>query len=317
MIHCALSLIPEECRIANLIRNAVKSYKEGKTLKEARDKVMEEVADLGFFQAPGNVAFGVLGLLYGEGDFGKTVSYAVNCGDDADCSGGFAGAVIGIILGRSNIPEKWLEPIGDTIVTCSIENTGRGIGRFLPTTLTELTQRVIALAEAAAMKESFLTQFTSEKLEFSAELLPAWEKRMVRNFLNTVNPYALTFDQSWGRVIFEFENGPYIEEGKPLTIRVRMKSIYSELPLLTLRPRMPENWQIDYPEINLTAPDISDSVTFTITPYGIKNSLTALEVELKRHDRMLHSIVVLPLVLKGSVGYNQCSADVILKRKFG
>ena len=69
--------------------------------------IMKAVADLGWFQAPGNLAFAILGLLYGEGDFGKSVAFAVNCGDDADCTGGFVGALAGIILGKSGIPRRW------------------------------------------------------------------------------------------------------------------------------------------------------------------------------------------------------------------
>ena len=34
------------------------------------------------FDAPENVAFVVLGLLYGEGDFGKSLILANNCGED-------------------------------------------------------------------------------------------------------------------------------------------------------------------------------------------------------------------------------------------
>lgn len=37
------------------------------------------------FDAPENVAFVVLGLLYGEGDFGKSLIIANNCGEDTDC----------------------------------------------------------------------------------------------------------------------------------------------------------------------------------------------------------------------------------------
>jgi ADP-ribosylation/crystallin J1 len=39
----------------------------------------------------------VLGLLAGEGDFGKSLCIAVNCGNDTDCTGATLGAPLGIL----------------------------------------------------------------------------------------------------------------------------------------------------------------------------------------------------------------------------
>ena len=50
--------------------------------------LVEQSADIGMFEAPANIGFVVLGLLYGEGDFKKSLIYAVNCGDDTDCTAG-------------------------------------------------------------------------------------------------------------------------------------------------------------------------------------------------------------------------------------
>ena len=121
---------------------------------------MEDSSDIGWFQAPGNLGFAVLGLLYGEGDFGRSVALAVNCGDDTDCTAGTVGAILGIINGRSGIPEKWCAPIGDGIRTCSIENVGRTCLLNVPATLTELTDRVVCCAELAAFEDPELLAFS-------------------------------------------------------------------------------------------------------------------------------------------------------------
>lgn len=87
LIAIALSKIPADSRLARAVKIACSGYKDGKTLLETRNAIVKDSEDLGFFQAPANVAYTVAGLLYGEGDFGRTVCYAVNCGDDTDCTG--------------------------------------------------------------------------------------------------------------------------------------------------------------------------------------------------------------------------------------
>ena len=304
LIEIGLSLIPADSRIASLVRSAIKFHAEGYSLADARNAVVKETADLGWFQAPGNIAFAILGLLYGEGDFGKTLAYAVNCGDDADCTAGFAGAVIGIILGKSGIPKKWTDPVGDGIVTCSIENTGRICLRRVPKTLAELTDRVIACAEAAAIADPKLAQFTDGETSVDKDhLISDFQLREFRNFITDIRPYELTFDQPWGLVSFEFENGPYIDTGKPLRIRLRMKPYYSELMLVSIRLRLPEGWLANRNEVMLTSARPGDFAELTVTPGTIAGAVTGIEAEVKRDDRILPAVVVLPLVRSGSVAY--------------
>ena len=50
----------------------------------------------------------VLGLLYGGGDFGKTVDISTRCGFDSDCNPSNAAGVLGTMIGLSNIPAPWL-----------------------------------------------------------------------------------------------------------------------------------------------------------------------------------------------------------------
>ena len=302
LIETGLTLIPADSRVATLVRSAIKLHSEGLSLAEARNAVVKETADLGWFQAPGNIAFSILGLLYGEGDFGKTISFAVNCGDDADCTGGFAGAVTGIILGKSNIPAKWTDPVGDAIQTCSIDNIGRACLRRIPKTLTELTDRVIACAEAAAISDPKLSQFTDgETTADKDHLIPDSQMKNFKIFMAEKSPYELAFDQPWGKISFDFENGPYIESGKPLKIKIRMTRYYSELMLVSVRLRLPEDWLADRNEVMVTTHHYTNYAELTVTPGTISNSITGIEAEVKRNDRILPAIVVLPLVHSGSV----------------
>lgn len=54
-----------------------------------------------------NASYVVIGLLYGRGDFTKTLEITTRCGQDADCNPSSAGGILGTMLGYSNIPAYW------------------------------------------------------------------------------------------------------------------------------------------------------------------------------------------------------------------
>lgn len=58
-----------------------------------------------------NAAYVIIGLLYGEGDYSKTIEISTRCGQDSDCNPASAGGILGTILGYSNIPEFWKKPL--------------------------------------------------------------------------------------------------------------------------------------------------------------------------------------------------------------
>lgn len=58
-----------------------------------------------------NAAYIIVGLLYGEGDYSKTLEISTRCGQDSDCNPASAGGILGTMLGYSNIPEFWKKPL--------------------------------------------------------------------------------------------------------------------------------------------------------------------------------------------------------------
>ncbi len=56
-----------------------------------------------------NGAYIVIGLLYGGGDFGRTVDISTRCGFDSDCNPSNAAGVLGTMIGLSSIPAQWLD----------------------------------------------------------------------------------------------------------------------------------------------------------------------------------------------------------------
>jgi hypothetical protein len=75
-----------------------------------------------------NSAYVVLGLLYGQGDFGRTVSIATRAGQDSDCNPSSAAGILGTMLGHEKIPTYWkqglaqVEPIDFKYTTISLND---------------------------------------------------------------------------------------------------------------------------------------------------------------------------------------------------
>ena len=51
----------------------------------------------------------MIGLLYGQGDFFKTIDISTRCGQDSDCNPASAAGILGTMMGYSNIPERWMK----------------------------------------------------------------------------------------------------------------------------------------------------------------------------------------------------------------
>ena len=80
-----------------------------------RSLILEHYEHGDFTDVVQNLAFTVLGWLDGDGDFGRAICTAVNCGKDTDCTGATVGALMGI-LDPGCIDERWKQPIGDALV---------------------------------------------------------------------------------------------------------------------------------------------------------------------------------------------------------
>jgi hypothetical protein len=64
-----------------------------------------------------NGAYVALGLLYGRGDFAKTLEVSTRSGQDSDCNPSSAAGILGVMLGYEKIPEVWkagIPAIADT-----------------------------------------------------------------------------------------------------------------------------------------------------------------------------------------------------------
>ena len=184
-------------------------YQSGKTWLEARNAVLEQNKDIGdgWFEAPSNVAYTVIGLVYGEGDFKKSMITAINCGDDTDCTGATVGSTLGILYGTDGIPTDWMTHIGDEIVTISIARGGDA--RPLPNTCTELTERVVAVTPTvlyaynqtlSKRKRAVSGVFFDNSTEIPENITDLLKESMVAKVqpkVQALKPYSAHFEQAF------------------------------------------------------------------------------------------------------------------------
>lgn len=140
LIETGLQLIPAESRVAMAVRDLLAWHAQGVDWQEARERILEKHGRANFTDAPQNIAFTLLGWLYGE-DFGDALLKAVNCGYDTDCTAATLGAILGLVMGAKAIPERWREPVGNKVVLSPAI-----IGIDPPQDLYELTQRTLRIA---------------------------------------------------------------------------------------------------------------------------------------------------------------------------
>ena len=118
VVEQGLLAIPAESGYARLIRDVLAWHAQNPTDwrktwqlvedKWNRDDLCPEGALVPFnIDARINGAYVVLGLLYGDGDFAKTLEIATRSGQDSDCNPSSAAGILGVMLGYERIPEKW------------------------------------------------------------------------------------------------------------------------------------------------------------------------------------------------------------------
>ncbi|MBN1853172.1 MAG: ADP-ribosylglycohydrolase family protein [Pirellulales bacterium] len=124
LVEAGLKCIPAQSQYAECIRDTIawsKQYPNDweKTWQQINAKYQDNPAyrrfscDRGKFNidAKINGAYIVMGLLYGQGDMDKTIIIATRCGQDSDCNPANAGGILGTVLGRERMPDKFKSAI--------------------------------------------------------------------------------------------------------------------------------------------------------------------------------------------------------------
>lgn len=115
IVNNALLSIPQESTYAICQRDVIEAYKEDPlNWQAAWNKIQEKWGEVDIcapyhkfnIDAKLNGAYITIGLLYGGGDFRKTMEITVRCGQDTDCNSANAAAVLGVMSGYDSIPQN-------------------------------------------------------------------------------------------------------------------------------------------------------------------------------------------------------------------
>lgn len=165
LVQIGIDAVPDEGPFAEGIRDVVRWHARDGDWRATRKKIHDKyyAYKRGSYEAPVSVVSslvngltGILAVLYGEGDYMKTVGIATSAGYDCDNQAATAGGLMGVLNGFSgigpvaegltrNLPawKPWDRPFNDQYVNISRDEIA------LRTPISEIVQRIAAVAETA------------------------------------------------------------------------------------------------------------------------------------------------------------------------
>lgn len=316
LLEIGLSKIPSDCRMAKAVRLVMDEYAKGTDWKVTRELLIEQSADIGWFQAPANVGFVVLGMLYGQGDFKKSMILAINCGDDTDCTGATIGAIMGIMKGTEGIPADWRSYIGDKIITCCNTN---GHGAW-PATCTDLTDRVMEMLPTTnrihryyngfygnsrnAYQQETIVTFGDED-DFSAISPESYLGNVFVQDTFANSHYTIHETGIYADVLVELEHQPEITPLGTISGRINIKDARMQIARqFHLRWFLPEGWSVSCKSFVPALEPLEynnrtrlATAEFTITAGEKVDANNRLVLEVSSESRP--SCVYVPIVLLG------------------
>ncbi len=116
LVEVALHFVPPRSQFTAVARRVLRECTGASDWAEAWAGVEAEVLQTyHWLHVFPNLAVVLVALWFGEGDFGRSITLAVQCGGDTDTTAGIVGAVVGTARGASAIPDRWRAPLGDCL----------------------------------------------------------------------------------------------------------------------------------------------------------------------------------------------------------
>lgn len=327
LMEIGLSYIPLDSDTARVVQVVIDCYDKGMTWQEARKKVLQTTpGTFGMYRgyedrepeidvptgpmgydAPSNIGLMIVGLLYGEGDFTKSICIAVNCGEDADCTAATLGSLLGIIYGEDGIPQKWIEPIGDEIKTISLDLTVNLVK--IPGNIEELTNRVCSLMPVFMQGYCNILNEKGVEIILNSELYSGEIKKglfTAMKFEDTLKfqPFGIKKTNSILEVVVECVDGIDISKGKEKKIQLHIENLIRKQQWLNLKWNVPDNWNV------LPAPTMALNIDqahggaalshfeFTLLPNEITQGKYDIILEISSNGRVSKLFIPVTLIVR-------------------
>lgn len=128
IILAGLAQIPSKSRLHEAIEHLIAAHRDGLPQAQCFSEIhrkFNEHDEHDWCHTISNALIVTGALLYGKGDFGKSICMAVETGFDTDCNGATVGSILGMRNGIEGIEKKWTEPVNGLL-----ETTIFGIGKI-------------------------------------------------------------------------------------------------------------------------------------------------------------------------------------------
>ncbi len=179
LLAISMEKLPKNSPYLKGVKDVIKWHAQNKDWKKTRELIHKNYfSEIDGFKIPYpmggaiiNGLNGIMALLYGEGDFTKTVGIATTSGYDCDNQAATVGGLLGVINGSQSIPEKltkelpsrgkWDKPFNDTYINYSRDN--------LPNynKISEIVDRIAIMAEKAIIQSGGKKEIINEQIIYS------------------------------------------------------------------------------------------------------------------------------------------------------
>ena len=142
IVESGLGQIPATSRLTEDVKSVLAMYDDGKSVDDCFAFIHEkwnEYTDHGWCHTISNAMIVTAALIYGGGDYTRSIGLAVQTGFDTDCNGATVGSVLGMRNGFAALPSEWYEPIGDKLATSIF-----GVGTVK---LSDMAKKTLAVAK--------------------------------------------------------------------------------------------------------------------------------------------------------------------------
>jgi len=142
IIKSGLAQIPARSRLYENINLVMDWHSKGISYDEALERIhrrYNENFSYDLVHTISNAMIVVIGLLWGNLDYERSICNAVQACFDTDCNGATVGSIIGAVLGAKNLPKKWTKPVHDTLQT--------GIAGYNMVRISELARETLKIIE--------------------------------------------------------------------------------------------------------------------------------------------------------------------------
>ncbi len=143
-LEISLGSIPSRSRLTAAIRDVLELRASDVGWEEARDAIEARYGHYSGVHTINNATLVAAALLWGDGDFSRSIGLAVEGGWDADCNGATAGSVFGVMHGTDALPGHWIEPLHDLVRS--------SVSGFDPSRVSDLATRPAELVSANAIR---------------------------------------------------------------------------------------------------------------------------------------------------------------------